>query len=288
MNKNLKKYILELFNYHTHTIYCDGKNEPEEYVKEAIKQKFKYFGFSAHAPVPFDNKWSIKYDKIDEYCRKINFLKNKYFSQIEIFLGLEIDYIPGITTSIVDFKEKYNLDYAIGAIHLVKNPIKEELWFIDGPEEGYHEGLKNVFESDVKLGVYHYFNQLNDMIINQKPDIIGHIDKIKMNNKKIYFKETDNWFIKYIDESLDIICKTNCIVEVNTRGIYKGKSETFFPDVETLKKCKNLNIPVTISTDAHSVTEISNLFSFTSDVLKQIGFKFVMILTNNGWKEIDL
>ena len=53
------------------------------------------------------------------------------------------------------------------------------MWFIDGPKpETYDEGLKNVFENNIHLAVRTYFQQINEMIINQRFDIIGHFDKI--------------------------------------------------------------------------------------------------------------
>ena len=36
------------FNLHTHTCFCDGKDEPEEMVKKAIDLGFCALGFSGH------------------------------------------------------------------------------------------------------------------------------------------------------------------------------------------------------------------------------------------------
>ena len=36
-------------NLHTHTTFCDGKNTPEDVVKEAMERGFDIIGFSAHA-----------------------------------------------------------------------------------------------------------------------------------------------------------------------------------------------------------------------------------------------
>jgi histidinol-phosphatase (PHP family) len=84
--------IMMLTNYPTHSHFCDGKEAPEEYVKEAIKKGMSILGFSGHATVPFNNKWTIPAEKLNEYFTEINRLKVKYQSQIEIYCGLEIDY----------------------------------------------------------------------------------------------------------------------------------------------------------------------------------------------------
>ena len=70
------------YNFHTHTNFCDGADEPENYVISAISKNIAALGFSGHAPVPFDNTWSTKQDKIDEYFNTIDYLKNKYKHQI--------------------------------------------------------------------------------------------------------------------------------------------------------------------------------------------------------------
>ena len=41
-----------LYNYHTHTTFCDGKNTPQEIVEGAIQKRFDAIGFSGHINVP--------------------------------------------------------------------------------------------------------------------------------------------------------------------------------------------------------------------------------------------
>ena len=45
-------------NLHTHTVFCDGEDTPEAFVKEAIARGFDSIGFSGHGYAFFD----------DEYC----------------------------------------------------------------------------------------------------------------------------------------------------------------------------------------------------------------------------
>ncbi len=35
-------------NFHTHTVFCDGRNTPEEVVLSAIEKGFSAIGFSGH------------------------------------------------------------------------------------------------------------------------------------------------------------------------------------------------------------------------------------------------
>lgn len=277
---------MQLFNFHTHTNFCDGSSEPEVYVKKALSLGFQKLGFSGHAPVPFENGFAIKEEKLETYCNTILQLKEKYKKQISIYLALEIDFIPGLTRSFSDFRKQYPLDYTIGSIHLVINPDKDGLWFIDGAKiEEYDDGLNNAFDGDIKQAVTTFYNQTNEMLISQNPDIIGHFDKIKMNNRNRYFTQDEKWYQLLISETIEIIKEQGTIVEVNTRGLYKKRSEELFPGIDILKQILKHNIPITISSDAHKPEELSLLLNETALILKEIGFKSLSVFDGKKWQQ---
>ena len=270
-------------NYHTHTLYCDGKDTPEAFIEEAIRKGMSAIGFSSHAPLPYDNGYSIKENRLGEYCNEISQLKEKYKGRINIYLALEIDYIPGISDDFKRLKDRLSLDYTIGAIHLVKNKNTGELWFIDGPEINYTIGLTNIFKNNIRLAVETYFAQLNEMISTQKPTIVGHFDKIKMNNKGRFFSEEEKWYKDLVKETINCIKNAGCIVEVNTRGIYKKRSNSLYPSIFALKEIYKMNIPVTISSDAHKPDELTSYFPETISILKDIGFNEMMQFDGKSW-----
>ncbi len=266
---------MNYFNLHTHSHFCDGKKAPEEYVKRAIELGFHTLGFSSHAPVPFENHFAIKEEQLNEYFNTIRNLKKKYKTQIQLLLSLEIDYIPGITKDFSEFSKSGNLDYTIGGVHLIRNKEIDGLWFIDGPwQERYVEGLQKLFNGHGRRGVEAYYNQVLEMIATQKPDIIAHLDKIKMHNKNRYFSEEEEWYKDLVWKILNFISKeTNCIVEVNTRGLYKKRCDTFFPGPDILEQIHHLNIPITLSSDAHKPEELNKHYGEALELLRDIGFK---------------
>ena len=282
------------FNLHTHTRFSDGSSNPEDYVKEAIHQGFDTLGFSDHSPVPFENTFAIRDEELDNYTGAILQLKNTYSHLsadpgMKILLALEIDYIPGVTAPVHHYRKHNHFDYFIGSVHLVKNESTGKLWFIDGPDISiYDNGLKDVFSGNAKSAVTAYYRQIQEMIDTQKPDIIGHLDKIKMYNRDRYFLESDPWYISLVDETLNLALTTGCIIEVNTRGIYKKRSDTLFPGPEILKKIRLLNIPVTISSDAHKPHELSLGFEDARKILVELGFETTRLKTAEGWKDIPL
>jgi histidinol-phosphatase (PHP family) len=210
-------------------------------------------------------------------------------SGIRIFLGMEVDFIPGTGFPISFFREKFPLDYIIGSVHLVRSGSPSELWFIDGPDSAtYDEGLNLFFDGDIRKGVAAYYRQINEMLTTGNPDIVGHLDKIKMHNRRRFFLETEPWYISLINETLDIVKQSGTIVEVNTRGLYKKRSDSLFPGPSILKRICDLKIPIIISSDAHKPDEISMLFHETRAILTEIGFGELMNLTPAGWETVPL
>jgi len=262
-----------LYNFHTHSGFDDGKGELEKYIEEAIGRGLGALGFSAHAPLGEGGDWCIPKNELQAYCRKVKQLKEQYKNKIDIYLGLEADYIPNVTENFSALKKDNDLEYLIGSIHLVKNPKTGSLWFIDGPEAGYKKGLDKVFDNDAKSAVEAFYAQSCQMIQEEKPDIIGHLDKIKMHNKERYFSEHEKWYQDSVNTLLKVIADSNTIVEVNTRGKYTGKTDVFFPSKGILEKCYMYNIPVMVNTDAHAPEQVNELFDEAIAMLRDIGYR---------------
>ncbi len=274
-------------NLHTHSRFSDGSDDPEKYVEAAISQGLTALGFSDHSPLPFENSFALREEETGLYCETIVKLKEK--SNIQIFLGMEADFIPGMGHSFKHFRENYPLDYLIGSVHLVRNGSPADLWFIDGPDPAtYDDGLNALFGGDIRKGVTAYYRQINEMLSGTKMDIIGHFDKIKMHNRGRFFSETEPWYLALVNETLELVKQSDTIVEVNTRGIYKKRSDSLFPGPEILKIIHKRNIPVIISSDAHKPQEVAMLFGETANLLRELGFKELMNLLPEGWKSVSL
>jgi histidinol-phosphatase (PHP family) len=277
-----------LTNYHTHTRFSDGKGEPELFVQQAVKLGFDALGFSEHSPLPFDNTFALKSEKLDEYTSTIRNLQEKHGTDIKVYLGMEIDYIPRLSENFAELKSQCGLEYTIGSVHLVVSP-GGELWFIDGPvPEIYDDGLKSLFRGDIRSAVTAYFRQTNQMIETQLPDIIGHLDKIKMHNQERFFKEDEPWYKALVSETLGLISQKGTIVEVNTRGIYKKRSATAYPGIDILKQLKTMGIPVTISSDAHQVHELDGAFNEANELLKAAGISEKIFFNGREWSQTGL
>ncbi len=275
-------------NYHSHSNFSDGIGEPELYVKAALKQNMYAYGFSEHAPVPFYNKWSLKFENLLAYINEIERLKNKYKEQIKLFLSMEIDYFDNSVIRIDNF-EYLNLDYKIGAIHYLNSFDDGNIWNFDGGKTIFEKGLKQIFGNNIKKLVEYYYQQVNNMIINKKPDIIAHIDLIKKFNKGNYFfDENEKWYQNIVTQSLKVIKEYDTIIEVNTKGVLKGLNDEFYPSNFILDKCKDLNIKLCISADAHNHRDVMALLPEARNLLIAKGFKEIFIFDEKGWYPIGI
>ncbi|MDP4184405.1 MAG: histidinol-phosphatase [Bacteroidota bacterium] len=279
---------MNYYCYHTHSKFCDGASSLREMTEAAKANGVKKLGFSAHSPIPFENSWSLKMENFQSYTSEIEQLKKDFKGQIDLFAGMEADYTPGLSYSFDYLRKLGKLDFLIGSVHLVKGIENDQIWFIDGPSINYELGLESVFHGDIRTAVGAYFSQIQEMISTQNIDIIGHVDKIKMHNRNRYFSEEDEWYVSHVDKTIGLIRQSGAVVEVNTRGIYKGRSDSLFPGVKWLERFNHYGIPVTISTDAHHTSEILKGYDEAVLFLKEIGFKKIYFFDNFKWEECSL
>ena len=265
-------------NLHTHTTYCDGKNTVEENILYAIEKNFISLGFSGHSYLPFDSS-SMSRENTIKYFEDIKKFKEIYKDKIQIYSGIEADYYSNINRDM-------NIDYRIGSVHFIKDD-ENNYFSIDASKQNFENTLKHF--GNIKEVVLRYYNNVVDMINNQKPDIIGHLDLIrKYNFNKEYFTEEEDWYIKKINEVLEVIKNSNSIVEINTRKMNKDNLNTHYPNTDTIKKLLKLNIPITINTDAHSANGLDYFYYEMVEKLKTLGCTKIKMLIDNSFKDISL
>ncbi|HEX6893602.1 MAG TPA: histidinol-phosphatase [Chryseolinea sp.] len=263
-----------------HSNYCDGKAEMIDYVQEAKSIGMLSIGFSSHAPVNFPCLWCMKPEKFGSYIQSIDALKASV-AELEVYKGLEVDFIPGIV-SVDNFGK--DVDYTIGSIHFVDRYPDGTPWEIDGTHVVFLDGLDKIFQNDIRNAVTRYFELTREMIETACPTIVGHLDKIKIQNPaQKFFAEDEDWYKKEIKKTIDLIAEKKVIVEVNTRGIYQKKSSTTYPSPWILELMHAGKVPITISSDAHHPADIINQFPETAALLTDIGYTSINVLYDNKW-----
>ncbi len=126
------------------------------------------------------------------------------------------------------------------------------------------------------------------MVKEEKPDIVGHLDKIKMQNMPPIFSEEAPWYQQEMMHTLEEIASSGSIIEVNTRRLYKKITYDLYPSEWVLEQIHQFNIPIVLNSDSHHPEEIDLLFDETIAALKTIGFKNLKILNKGQWEDKPL
>ena len=111
-------------NYHTHTWRCNHA-EPDErtYVERAIEGGFEVLGFSEHAPYVWESGFKSWFrmhpSQMDDYVDTILSLKKEYQDDIEIKLGMEVEYYPACYERLMEFLKDYPIEYRILGQHYI-------------------------------------------------------------------------------------------------------------------------------------------------------------------------
>jgi len=269
-------YILS--NPHTHTKYCDGSNTPEEMVRSAIDIGFHTLGFSGHSYMPFDPEIGMSLEETESYIKEINALKEKYRGQIDIILGIEEDYYSDI--------ELAPYEYVIGSFHYFRDK-DGKYYAVDNTVSEMKDCINNVFGGRPMDMVKHYYEQVVNVVMQRKPDILGHFDLVrKLNKNDCLFSENSPEYHKIALDALEACAASGCIFEVNTGAMSRGYTDTPYPSFFLLKRLAQLKAPVIISSDTHSVQTIDFYFKETVTLLKEAGFKSIRELCSGGFREI--
>jgi histidinol-phosphatase (PHP family) len=277
-----------LTNYHSHSHYCDGVESPRAQVEAAIKQGVGIFGFSSHGPVCFTNAWSMKAERLDAYLTETRALQKEYADQLELYVGLEVDYLPSGNSSEYGGPSAYapQLDFTVGSVHYLDQNEIGTPWEIDGSTEKFMRGLVEVHGGDIQKVICLYYGRIRSMIERDPPDIVGHLDKIKIHNwGNSLYDEDEAWYQAEIDQTLDVIAGSDCVLEVNTRGIYKKNLNTY-PSLPILQKARQRHIPVMVNPDSHAPAEVTAELLPTLSQLKNLGFRTLRILTQGQWQDV--
>lgn len=264
-------------NFHTHTIYSDGIDTPEEMVKTAIEKEFTALGFSEHSYTPLDAEICLKSEKVPEYIEEINRLKEKYKNDIKIFLGLEKDYFSSEDTSIYD--------YVIGSVHQIrKNGVEMS---VDYSPEMTKKWVDEMYSGDFDSYAEDYFELVGNVIEKTNADIIGHFDLISKFNEGLGYTESER-FLKSAEKAIKKLVKYGRPFEINTGAISRKKRSIPYPTPEILKMIIKHGGKIAFSSDCHNKDYLDCYFKEAEELARSCGFSEHGIITEQGIKFIKI
>lgn len=260
---------------HNHTNLCDGKNTPEEMIRAAIAAGFTDFGISDHSWAGFDG---MGIEDEGAYIELLTALKHKYADTINLAIGMEQDiYAP------VHMRQQ--MDYIIGSVHEVKDADGGFHW-MDGSREKLVQCIDTWFDGDPLRMAAEYYRLVVENTEIVRPEIIGHFDLVSKNNShNAVFDEGSSAYRALALDALEACLSTGAILEVNTGGMFRGYRERPYPARFILEAARDMGGHVMLAADAHQVEALTYFFDETQTILREVGFKTVIMLKNGAFTE---
>ena len=234
-----------MFDLHMHTVWSDGKNTPEEMVREAIRKGLETVGISDHSS---GDPCGMKLEENAAYKAEIAGLKEKYAGQIRVLCGLERDFLTD------DFTE---YDYTIGSVHWLPMPDGHRM-SIDWTAEKLREGARKYFGGDMYALAEAYYEAEARVAEVTRCDIIGHFDLVTK------FIETDPSFdpnhpryVKAWQRAADALLETGKPFEINFGAISRGYRTGPYPSAEIRAYLRAHGGKLLLSSDAHAKENIA-------------------------------
>ncbi len=276
-----------LTNYHIHSDFCDGHASMEEFVRKAIELDMSAIAFSSHSPVPYKTDWNLPAERLDEYVSTIKILKKKYRGTIDIYSSLEVDYLAGIQGPGDEKFKNLDLDFVMGSIHFLGNFSNGMPWTIDCPVPEFLKGFREIYSGDAGYLVHTYFETTRQMVKNSTPDVLAHMDRIKMHNiVEPIFDESESWYRDELRHTLEVIKEKGVIVEINTKAVLRNGM--IYPGREYFKWIKELDIPIVMNSDAHRPEYLTAGFKEVAEMLKEDGIEYKLEFVEGKWKQIKI
>ena len=265
---------------HCHSTLCDGKNTLQEMAGAACAQGLTTLGFSGHSYTKPDREYCMTPGRTAQYRATIAKLKNEYRGKVDILCGIEWDLLSEGTPK--------GFDYWIGSAHHLYGKNTGKYYEIDFRPEDLRDCINNDFDGDPLAAVEAYFAEV-EKIAAKKPDILGHIDLVKkLNADGSFFDEESPRYKAAALRALQAARENDCILEVNTGGVYRGYRKDFYPGAWLLGEWNKLGGRVIITADAHDTAALTFGFDEAAAAITAAGFTALTVLTSNGFEQQDL
>ena len=251
---------------HTHTLYCDGKNTPEEMILGAIDAGCEVIGISGHSPLEGE-EWCMTEAGMTEYISEIIALKSKYAERIEVLLGLEYDMKSECDTA--------PFDYIIGSVHYVSDiPV-------DLSADSLKKEIERRYGGDFYAFARDYYENMYELDKKTGCDIVGHFDLLtKFNEGGRLFDESDERYRRYAIDALDYLISRDLIFEINTGAMSRGYRNSPYPSEFLLRRMIDKGGRIMLNSDSHSAKNICFAFDRALEYARYCGARELTVFKN--------
>lgn len=246
-----------LYESHSHTTLCKhAVGTPEEYAEAAAARGLRGIIFTCHAPLP--NRWSHQFrmdpEQFPAYVDLIAAARAAWAGRVDVRLGLESDFFPGIEPWLERLHQRAELHHVLGSVHMQMAAYREV----------YYKGDPFAYQQI-------YFEHLAQSAETRLFDTLAHPDLVKN-------EAPDHWdFARIrpdIERALDRIAAAGVAMELNTSGLNKALPE-MNPGEPMLRLMQARGIPVVIGADAHQPERVGDRYREALQLLARVGYRDV-------------
>lgn len=267
-------------NYHSHCEFCDGHAPMEEFIKAAVACGMTAYGVTSHTTFPTPGK-SLQPNTYMAYFEEFNRLKKCYGDKLELYVGLEIDYLDEVRNPRLPFYATLPAQYTIGAVHFVCNE-RGEWMCTDGSFERFSENIARHFDNDIRRVVELFYEQSRRLIACGNFDIHGHPDKIALNASQFDRSIlSEPWYEELAYNHIRSLAGGDFLVEVNTKAL--EQHGRIFPGVEWLPLVRKLGLNLVVNSDCHDTDKLESGRYETLRLLLDHGIDKVWELHDGRW-----
>ena len=264
-------YEPNMYDSHMHTPLCKHARGPlSAYAERAEQKGLRGITFTCHSPMPegWDAGLRMTLAQLPQYLDMVERTRDEFAGSVDVRLGLESDYFPGMEGWIADIHSRADFSFILGSVHALTKEFKAR--YLDGStrleyEKSYFENLALAAET----GLY---------------DCLSHPDIVKIAHPKQY-KVADH--LDTIRRVLDRIAATGIAMELNTSGLNKSYPE-MNPGAEMLAEMALREIPVVIGSDSHDAYRVGAAFEEALDNLRDAGYDRVSYFLNRKRYELAI
>ncbi len=246
-----------IVNLHTHTARCNhASGTEEEYVARAIEGGLQTLGFSDHTPFWFPDGYytymRMQPHELADYVETVNALKAKYASQLDIRLGLEVEYYPAFVPEVLSRAKDMGIEYFLLGQHWCGNEIDEP-----------YNGRPTM---DEKL-LERYCDQVIDAMHTGLFTYVAHPDLL-------HFVGENHVYEPHARRLCQAAKSCNLPLEINLLGLREGRH---YPRYAFWQVAAEENCTVVLGSDAHCPIDVVDpqTEQRTLDMISQLGLTYL-------------
>lgn len=249
--------MIDLYETHSHTPLCrHAEGEPEAYAEVAAQRGLTGIVITCHNPMP--DGWGAGVRMLEtefgQYLELVARAREAMRGRVDVQLGLECDYVPGMERYLEQQIASAPLQYVLGSVHPHLSSYRKTYW-----------------KGNVRETQRLYFEHLALAAKTGLFDTIAHPDLIKM-----ALAEAWDYDLLRPDvlACLDVIARTGTAMELNTSGLAKAPAE-MNPGPRMLRDMRERGIPLVIGADAHKPERVAADFGRALDAAEAAGYETV-------------